>query len=78
MAALKEGLGVAYLPCFLGDSDPALVRFREPEEHHDLGLWLLYHRDLRNNKRVALFREHMLREIKEATALFEGAALTSG
>jgi molybdate transport repressor ModE-like protein len=78
VAALKEGLGVAYLPCFLGDSDPALVRFREPEEHHDLGLWLLYHRDLRNNKRVALFREHMLREIKEATALFEGAALTSG
>ena len=76
VAAIKEGLGVAYLPCFLGDSDPALVRFREPEKQHDLGLWLLYHRDLRNNKRVALFREHMQREIKKSAALFEGAALT--
>jgi DNA-binding transcriptional LysR family regulator len=74
---MKEGLGVAYLPCFLGDSDPRLVRFREPEKQHGLGLWLLYHRDLRNNKRVALFREHMQREIKDAAALFVGAAPTS-
>ena len=29
LAALKEGLGVGFLPCFLGDSDPALVRFRQ-------------------------------------------------
>ena len=55
-----------------GDSDPELARFREPEKQHELGLWLLYHRDLRNTKRVALFREHMPREIKEAAALFEG------
>ena len=72
-AALKEGLGVGYLPCFLGDSDPALVRFREPELQHNLGLWLLYHRDLRNTKRVTLFREHMQREIKGVAGLFEGS-----
>jgi len=73
LAALKEGLGVGFLPCFLGDSDPELTRFHQPEKQHELGLWLLYHRDLRNTKRVALFREHMQREIKQATALFEGA-----
>ncbi|MBL4768357.1 MAG: LysR family transcriptional regulator [Rhodobacteraceae bacterium] len=77
LAALKEGLGVGFLPCFLGDSDPALVRFHEPEKQHELGLWLLYHRDLRNTKRVALFREHMQREIKQAAVLFEGLAPTS-
>ncbi|OUS04818.1 LysR family transcriptional regulator [Rhodobacterales bacterium 52_120_T64] len=74
LAAMKEGLGVGFLPCFLGDSDPELTRFHEPEKQHELGLWLLYHRDLRNTKRVALFREHMQREIKEATTLFEGTA----
>lgn len=74
VAALKEGLGVGYLPCFLGDSDPDLVRFREPEVKHNLGLWLLYHRDLRNTKRVLLFREHMQREIRNLAPLFEGAA----
>jgi len=72
LAALKEGLGVGFLPCFLGDSDPDLTRFYQPEKQHELGLWLLYHRDLRNIKRVTLFREHMQREIKQATALFEG------
>lgn len=77
LAALKEGLGVGFLPCFLGDSDPELARFHEPEKQHELGLWLLYHRDLRNTKRVTLFREHMQHEIKQATALFEGAARTS-
>ncbi|MCP5088396.1 MAG: LysR family transcriptional regulator [Rhodobacteraceae bacterium] len=72
-AALKEGLGVGYLPCFMGDGDPALVRYREPEQKHDLGLWFLYHRDLRNTKRVTLFREHMQQEIRKTAALFEGA-----
>lgn len=71
-AALQQGLGVGYLPCFLGDSDPSLVRFREPEIQHNLGLWLLYHRDLRNTKKVTVFREHMQREIKSLSKLFEG------
>ncbi len=72
LAALKEGAGLAYLPCFLGDSDPALMRFYPPEKKHDLGLWLLYHRDLRRTKRVRLFREHMLREVADTAAFFEG------
>lgn len=74
LAAMKEGLGVAYLPCFIGDGDPELVRFREPERQHDIGLWLLYHRDLRNTRRVILFREHMQREIGKIGARFQGGA----
>lgn len=72
VAAIKEGLGVGFLPCFMGDSDPDLERLQEPNPEHDLGLWLLYHNDLRNTKRVTLFREHMQREIKELSGLFEG------
>lgn len=74
VAALKEGLGVGYLPCFMGDAEPTLVRFREPEKQHELGLWLLYHRDLRSTKRVILFRKHMQREIVKISALFDGTA----
>ncbi len=76
-AALREGMGVGYLPCFMGDSDPDLVRYHEPEKKHDLGLWFLYHRDLRNTKRVMLFREHMQNEIRKTMALFEGAVPAS-
>ena len=72
LAALKAGPGLAYLPCFMGDSEPSLLRFRAPEPRHDLGLWLVYHRDLRRTKRVRLFREHMQREIADLRDLFEG------
>jgi DNA-binding transcriptional LysR family regulator len=72
LSAIKAGAGQAYLPCFMGDSEPLLVRFKPPEPQHDLGLWLLYHHDLRHSKRVRLFREHMLCEITELRALFEG------
>jgi DNA-binding transcriptional LysR family regulator len=56
----------------MGDSDPALVRFREPERQHELGLWFLYHRDLRNTKRVILFRQFMQSRIENIRSLFEG------
>jgi molybdate transport repressor ModE-like protein len=72
LAALKAGVGLAYLPCFMGDSEPSLVRFRPPEQKHDLGLWLVYHRDLRRINRVRLFREHMQRELSDMRGLFEG------
>ncbi len=72
LSALKAGAGLAYLPCFMGDGEPSLVRFMPPEPQHDLGLWLVYHRDMQRTKRVQLFREHMQREIGDLRALFEG------
>ena len=78
VAALREGAGLAYLPCFMGDSEPSLVRFCPPERRHDLGLWLLYHRDHRRTKRVRLFREHMLQGVAAIAALFEGDAPMTG
>jgi DNA-binding transcriptional LysR family regulator len=78
VAAIKQGLGLGFLPCFLGDSDPELMRFRPPAIQHNLGLWLLYHRDLRNTKRVTLFREHMQREIKTVSPLLEGRLEATG
>ncbi|WP_200951021.1 LysR family transcriptional regulator [Mesorhizobium sp. Root695] len=60
LAALKQGLGLAYLPCFMGDSVEELGRFRQPDPIHDLGLWLPYHPDLRRTKRVRVFpRTHV-------------------
>lgn len=73
-AALQQGLGVGYLPCFLGDADPKLMRYREPDIQHNLGLWLLYHRDLKNTKRVRLFRAHMQAEIKTLIPLLDGSS----
>lgn len=71
-AALREGMGVSILPCFMGDTDPHLQRYGEPDPDFNLGLWVLLHPDLKRTSRVLAFREHITREIQEQKALFEG------
>jgi len=34
LSAIKEGLGISFLPCFLGDADPLLERYCEPDAQH--------------------------------------------
>lgn len=72
LSAIKQGLGVSYLPCFLGDADPLLERYREPDTQHDLGLWILLHPDLKRTARVLAFRDYMIQGIKGKRDLFEG------
>lgn len=71
-AALREGLGVSILPCFMGDADPLLARYSDPDPALNLGLWLLLHPDLKRTARVLAFRDHMEHEILENRNLFEG------
>ena len=50
-AAVRAGMGVAVLPCFVAEHDPALVRLDGPQPvNHEL--WLLVHGDLRRSPRV--------------------------
>ena len=72
LAAIKEGLGVSILPCFMGDVEPTLVRYGEPDPAYNLGLWVLLHPDLKRTARVLSFRDHMIHAIKEKQDLFEG------
>lgn len=72
LAAVEEGLGVAYLPCFSGDKNPALERYCDPDPSHDLGLWLLFHPDLKGTARILAFRNHMIESINVVRHLFEG------
>ncbi len=71
-SAIRAGLGISFLPCFMGDSDPLLKRYCEPDPSHDLGLWLLLHPDLKRTARVLAFREHLSKSINTQKNLFEG------
>ena len=51
LGATIAGLGIALLPCFLGDRDPSLLRIVLPDEPRR-GLWLTVHRDLQQSPRV--------------------------
>ena len=55
LAAVKAGLGIAILPCFVADSVAGIARItdRKPEPSRDI--WVLTHRDLRATARVRAF-----------------------
>lgn len=72
LSAIKQGLGVSYLPCFMGDTEPQLERFSEPDPAHNLGLWILLHPDLKHTARVLAFRNHMDKSIQQIKEVFEG------
>ena len=71
-SAIRAGVGIAYLPCFMGDVDPQLARYRDPEPDHDLGLWILIHPDLKRTQRVLAFRDYITNKIDQERDLFEG------
>ncbi|WP_255423859.1 LysR family transcriptional regulator [Xanthomonas sp. SI] len=47
LAAARAGAGVAGLPCFLGDADPAMLRLEHTGSVFSRDIWLVVHRDLR-------------------------------
>ncbi len=71
-SALREGMGVSILPCFMGDTDPMLERYCDPDPAYNLGLWVLLHPDLKRTSRVLAFRDHMVQAINDKKDLFEG------
>ena len=71
--AALTGLGVAALPCYLGDTTPGLVRLRpEPVAAMATALWVLTHEDLRRTARVRAFTEFVAKALARERPLLEG------
>lgn len=56
-AAIRSGMGIGMLPCFVGDRDAALQRLGPGEAPLSRAIWLVYHRDLKASQRVIAMRE---------------------
>ncbi|MES1937351.1 LysR family transcriptional regulator [Salinisphaera hydrothermalis] len=56
-AVVRRGAGVALLPCYLADADPALQRVGDVVPELATDLWLLVHPDLRRVARIRAVRE---------------------
>ncbi|MCH4564517.1 LysR family transcriptional regulator [Halomonas sp. EGI 63088] len=61
LAAVRDGLGRAVLPCYLADAEPSLTRLGEPIPELATELWLLTHPDLRRVARIPM--KEPLREV---------------
>lgn len=57
--AIRAGIGVHFLACFEGDSDPALARIGPPHHAFSRDLWLLTLPELRDTSRVRAFMDHV-------------------
>ena len=70
--AAHENMGVILLPCFRGDSDPALERVAEPFEDLTMELWVLTHPDLRRTARVKALMGYLYDFLRKKSELIEG------
>ncbi len=71
--AARQGMGVAVLPCYLGDPEPDLCRLTEaPVAALGRELWLVTHADLRRTARVRAFFDLIGDAMQAARNLLEG------
>ena len=69
--ATKAGMGIALLPRYMADPDPALRRLNTPAADMTLGLWLLTHPDLQRTQRIRAFLTFAADEIKALARTLE-------
>jgi len=72
-SAARNGLGLAVLPCFLGDSDPRLQRVTPPLADLATELWLLTHPDLQRTARIRALLDLLYDSLRRQRPSFEGA-----
>lgn len=65
--ACAAGLGLALLPCFMGDAQAGLQRLGEAQPDCASELWLLTHPDLRDTLRVKVIYQLLLEELGKLT-----------
>lgn len=74
--AAKQHLGIAPLPCFLGDAESGLLRAFEPVDALTMDLWVLTHPDLRNTARVRVLMTYLIEALEAERPGFEGTGKT--
>jgi DNA-binding transcriptional LysR family regulator len=70
--AARAGAGLAVLPCYLADQDPALRRIGGVLPEVSTEQWLLVHRDLRALPRVRAVMDALVELFQRHRALLEG------
>jgi molybdate transport repressor ModE-like protein len=76
LEALRQGIGMTALPCFVGDVDPLLARVPGTGLNMHGTLWLLTQGETRKTKRVRLFTEFLSRRLSAYAPLLAGLAVS--
>lgn len=68
-AAVRDGLGMAVLPCYLGEQDSRIARVGEPIAELATDLWLLTHPDLRRVARIRAVQDFIAEALRAIPSL---------
>ena len=68
----RAGVGIAMLPCYLGDVDEKLVRVPPGRVYYRHPFWLLTHPDLRGIARIRLVMDALAECLRRQEALIRG------
>ena len=72
VSAVKAGLGLAMLPCFLCDDESELIRVPKDRKWHRFDIWLLSHPDLRDTTRFRELRKFIKVYFEETKSVWQG------
>jgi len=73
LRAAVQGLGLACLPCYLGDPEPDLVRLTGARVAPSRDIWLGVHRDTRHVPRIRAVLDALALQIHAASVLLDPA-----
>lgn len=72
--AVANDMGLARMPCYVGDTEPRIRRLDLKLTPSTWGIWILSHVDLRSTARVRVAREFLINIIEEQRDLVLGQA----
>ena len=72
LMAIREGIGIALLPCYLADRDDGVRRISGVLTDLSSELWIVTHQDLKNTARIRAFLTVIGDAIVAARRAFEG------
>jgi DNA-binding transcriptional LysR family regulator len=74
IAAVRQGVGMTTLPCFVGGAEPSLTRVPGSKLHRHGTLWLLTQGETRKTKRVRLLIEYLSRRLAAHAPVLAGTS----
>ena len=60
LSAVKAGLGIGMLPCFVGDTETEIRRCMPPKPEHNAEVWLIVREDLKQAPHVRAFVDSLV------------------
>ncbi|WP_396587358.1 LysR family transcriptional regulator [Bermanella sp. R86510] len=75
LSAVRSGMGLAVLPCYLADQDPDIVQLSDPIPELEYGLWFLMHPDLRGVVRIHTLMDFLTEAVRAQSPRLAGLAL---